>query len=386
MSLAFPFLRPLRSAVPTALIALSLAVGARPSPAQTVIQAARPIGLTHAKSKPYNFTGRIFDLSDTGGVASGTLLRRHTVLTAGHVVFSPTGGFIVNGTFTRGLYETSSISKDQIISAQSLAGYQAAITAAPTGTFPLNVVEVDLGLVLVPLAPIDADWGNYLVTPSLLADPSVPTFILGYPGQTFDARTMTYIVPATPFVGAGSTTSSAIYENDEVAFEEGNSGGPIYVVPDGVHQSVQAVVSSGANDPTGTFNRSFVRAIDKSASRFLADAEYTAGLIKRVKVTGPTTVSRGQTYTYTTTIVFSQPSRDGTVLKPTTDRYSELKLVSSTPGTATQPLVTVVKTSNTTFRVTFSSNVRAGTLTTLQVNYDGTATPNGKSSLLIKVQ
>lgn len=386
MSLLSSSFRSLRSALPAALTALSLAAGVQLSPAQTTIQAAHPIGLEHAQSQPYNFTGRIFNLGTNVEIASGTLIRRHTVLTAGHVVYDPTAGFITNGTFTRGLYETASVSKDQIISAQALSGYQALSTAA-NGVFTITAAQVDLGIVLVNQAPIDNNWANYVATPTLLADSSVATFVLGYPGDSFDGRTMTFIVPSTPFVAVASTAGGALYENDEVSFEHGNSGGPIYVVPDGVNRYVAAEVSSGIDDTTGTFNASFIRAIDKSAAKFIADAEYTAGLISQVKVVGPKTVVRGRTYTYTANVIFSQPLRGTSTGGVTTDRYAELKLKSNTPGTKTAPQVTVVKTSNTTFAVTFNAtNLRANTTTTLQVYYDKTAMPSGKSSRLVKIQ
>ena len=165
------------------------------------------------------------------------------------------------------------------------------------------------------------------------------------------------------------------------------SGGPIYVVPDGVHQYVAGIGHrhQGFRTRPGEFNNFIIRAIDKAAGKFIADAEYTSGLISSVKVTGPTTVSRGHTYTYTTTIVFEVPSAL-TGGEMTTDRYTELKLKSSTPGTATVPLVTTSKTSNTTFNVTFSSSIRSGSTTVLQVYYDKTATPLGTSSLKVKVQ
>ena len=383
MSLVSTTFRSLRPALPAALIALSLAAGARQSAADATIQGLYPIGQTHAEAKPYSFTGRVFDV-ELVGFGSGTLLRRHTVQTAGHVAFDPTTGFITYGSYTRALYGSVSLSVDQIIAAQALSGYQASVAAvAPF----LTQSSFDLGLVLVKQAPVDEDWSNYASTPSLLS--TAPTFVLGYPGVTFDGRTMCYVVPSTPWVALGAGTgTSALYENDLATAEPGTSGGPIYVVPDGVNRYVEgSVVGTTTVDTTGEFNNFVIRAIDKSAAKFIQAAEYTSGLIKRVKIIGPTTVTRGQTYTYTAKVVFSQPSRDGTQAKVSTDRYSEIKLKSSTPGTATAPQVTTKKVSNTTFNVTFNAaNVRSGSTTVLQIYYTGTATPLGKSSLTVKIQ
>ena len=48
--------------------------------------------------------------------------------------------------------------------------------------------------------------------------------------------------------------------------------------------------------------------------------------------------------------------------------------------------MSVAKTSNTTFNVTFTNNIRGGETTTLQIYYTGTAMPLGKSSIKVKVQ
>ncbi len=381
MSLVFNPFRSFRPVLLAAVIALSLLVGAHPASAQATIQGLNPIGLPHAQAEPYNFTGRVFDVENVA-FGSGTLLRRHTVQTAGHVAYDPTTGFLTYASFTRALYEDFSLSADQIIAAQALSGYQSEVTQ---GASFLTQSSFDLGLVLVQTAPVGESWGNYAQTPSLLS--TAPTFVVGYPGVSFDGRTMCYVVPAQPWVALGTGTSSALYENDLATAEPGTSGGPIYVVPDGVTQSVEgSVVGTTAVDTTGEFNNFIIRAIDKSAAKFIQAAEYTSGLITKVKITGPKTVSRGQTYTYTANVIFSQPLRGTTTGGVTTDRYSELKIKSSTPGTTTEPLVTVAKTSNTTFSVTFHTGVRSGTTTTLQVYYTGTATPLGKSSLIVKVQ
>lgn len=381
MSLVPNLFRFLRPTLPAAAIALSLTVDAPLASAQTAIQGLSPIGLTHAQAAPYNFTGRVFDV-DNVGFGSGTLLRRHTVQTAGHVVFEPTTGFLTFASFTRALYGSYSLSVDQIVGAQVLSGYQ---SQATQGADFLTQSSLDFGLVLVRNAPVGEDWGKYAQTPSLLA--TSPTFVLGYPGVTFDGRTLSYVVPQHPWVALGTGVNSALYENDLATAEPGTSGGPIYVVPDGVNQYVEgSVVGTTAVDSTGEFNNFLIRAIDKSAAKFIQAAEYTSGLISKVKIKGPKTVSRGQTYTYTARVVFSQPLRGTTTTGATTDRYSELKIKSTTPGTVAVPLVSVKKASNTTFNVTYSNAIRSGTTTTLQVHYNGTAIPLGKSSIVVKVQ
>lgn len=379
MSLVSTSPRSLRSTL--AVLTLATATAFLPRAHALNIQGPYAIGQAHAEAKPYNFTGRIYDL-DFEAFGSGTLVRRHTVLTAGHVVFDPTLGFTQNTTFTRALYQDAKLSIDQVVSVATISGYQADIVATGNNA-NLVVFGQDQGYVILNDPPVDEDWANYSTTPSLLT--SSATFVLGYPGETFDGLTMAYIVPPDPFVPSGTSLGTGSYENGSYNAQEGMSGGPIYVVPDGVNRYVAGSTVGGLPDASGEFTQSFIRAIDKASNKFLTAAEYTTGLIKQVKVTGPKTVSRGQTYTYTTNVVFSvAPTLPGATA--TTDRYAELKLKSSTPGTSTQPLVTVKKTSNTTFSVTFSPNIRSGSTTTLQVYYSGTGTPSGKSSKIIKIQ
>ena len=287
----------------------------------------------------------------------------------------------MDATFTRALYEDFQLSQSQVIAAAALGGYQSVVDASGDND-TLDAYSLDMGYLLLHDAPVDDDWANFVVQPSLLT--SAPTFVLGYPGETFDGVTMAYIVPTAPYVGIGSSVGTALYENGSYLAEEGMSGGPIYVVPDGVHQYVAAETVAGGQGSsasgTAVVTTGFVRAIDKAASKFLTDAEYTSGLISRVNITGPTTVSRGRTYTYTATIVFEVPSAL-TGKTDTTDRYPELKIKSNSPTA-----VTVTKTSNTTFNVTYANSIRANSTTTLQVYYDKAATPLGPSSLVVNVQ
>ena len=109
-------IRSLRPTLPAALLALSSLAVLAPrqvrAQATTVIQHPYPIGLAHDKAAPYNFTGRLFDNQNLA-FGSGTLIRRHTILTAAHVVYDPATGFTSGLTFSRALYGTYSLSKSQ---------------------------------------------------------------------------------------------------------------------------------------------------------------------------------------------------------------------------------------------------------------------------------
>ena len=375
----------LRSAVSTTLVALSLATGAASVSAQSSsVQVPFALGITLAQKQPYNFTGRVFDLGDAVGFGSGTLIRRHTVLTAGHVVYDPTAGFTTATTFTRDLYETYSLQKQQTIQVATLSGYQSAVDTL--GNTSSTAFQLDQGYLLLGSAPVDEDFATISSNPALLTSTANPTFVLGYPGETFDGRTMAYIVPGSPYVPVGNSSTTGSYENDAYAAEEGMSGGPVYVVVNDSSSSryVAADTVGGIPDTTGEFNAAFVRVIDTTSQKFLSDAEYTSGLIKKVKVTGPATVQRGTTVTYTAMPIFLIPNADGS--RATTDRYPEIRLKSSTPKIIGQPNITVLKTSNTTFDVTFPAGLPSNTTTTLQVFYDAAATPLGKSSILVTIK
>lgn len=359
--------------MPAAALALSLAVAPRAAQAQTTLAMSYAIGLDHASVAPYNFTGRIFDL-DNVGFGSGTLIRRHTVLTAGHVTYDTTTGFIANATFTRGLYEDFSYQKSQVIAVAALSGYTAAATADTEAS--IGAFTRDMGVVLVNDPPRDGDWGNYIVNPSVLSDTSNQFFQLGYPGVTFDGRTMAYIVPTSTFTQVGGI-NSGLYENDGYTGEPGESGGPIYVytTQPGTDTKAQLIVGEylgGIDDSTGEFNASFVRTINAEANTFITSQEYIAGLISKVKIKGPRIVTHGTTVIYKAMPLFSVPNA-GSTAPVTTNRYEEIRLKTSTPGTSTVPVVTIKKLSSTEFQVTFAPTIHPRSTTTISAYYTKTA-------------
>ena len=383
MSKLFPSLR---SALPAAVAALSLAGGARPALAQTstvTLQAPTPIGQVRATSvTPYDFTGRVFEVGFA--IGSGTLVHRQTVLTAGHVIYEPDTGFATGQIFERGLYENAVISRTTVASYQLLAGYQASAEAdaaagVAAGSESLASVALDQGVLLLQDAPVDDDWANFTYKPEYLTQ--YPTFILGYPGVSFDGRTMAYIVPSSAYASALGNA----YENDDYISEPGMSGGPIYVAVGVGEQYVAASLQGGADDSTGEFNAEFVRAIDKTGRFLIDDAEFTSGYIKRAKITGPKTVQRGTTVAYTVVPVFTTPSAAGNT-RDSTNRYDNLKLQSNVPPIQGAPQVRVVKVDNETFNVSFDAGLPANSTTVLQVYFDGTMVAPGKSSLTVTIK
>jgi V8-like Glu-specific endopeptidase len=348
------------------------------------LQTFYAIGLQHAESHPYSFTGRLFIDDDAEvGEGTGTLLRRHTVLTAGHVVFNSTEGFVTNLSFTRALYGNSFVSAQQTNAVDVLGGYQAAVAANPSASTDVETIETaefDLGYAIVDAAPVDSSWGVYDADPTQLTN-NDGRFILGYPGVTFDGLTMAYLVPTAPFVQIGMGTTGA-FSNQFYIAEPGFSGGPVYAVVNG-QQVVVGELTAGNDDTTGEFNSSLIRAIDIPAAKFFQDAEYNAGLISAVAIKGPATVKRGISHIYHLTVEFAVPNVDGTAA--TTNRYPELKLKSDTPGTAEVPLTTITKISNTQFVVNFSTQLRPGATVNLTGYFDkNMPAPNSSIAILLK--
>ncbi len=244
-------------------------------------------------------------------------------------------------------------------------------------------------MILLNDPPVDKTWGNYIVDPSILADTSSQFFQLGYPGVSFDGRTMAYIVPTSTFTQVGDSTTGGLFENDNYLGEPGESGGPVYVfaAAPGTSEKRQLIVGEylgGIADTTGEFNASFVRTINTEANNLITSVEYTAGLIKKVKIKGPRTVTHGTTVIYTALPLFKNPDF-GSTAPVTTNRYTEIKLKTSTPGISTAPAVTIKKLSNTEFAVTFAPTIRPRSTTTLTANFSKTAAvPN--STITITVQ
>ena len=372
--------------MPAAAVALSLAVGASHAFAQTssvTLQAPAPIGVTRATTiKPYDFTGRVFEVG--AAIGSGTLVHRQTVLTAGHVIYETDTGFASGLIFERGLYENAVISRTTVTAYQLAAGYQASVDADAvagftTGTESLASIGLDQGVLLLQDASIDDDWANFTFKPQYLTQ--YPTFILGYPGVSFDGRTMAYIVPSSPYAAAASNA----YENDDYIAEPGMSGGPIYIAVGVGEQYIAATTVYAISDTTGEFNAQLVRSIDKTGRFLIDDAEFTTNLVKRAKITGPKTVQRGTTVTYTVVPVFNTPSAAGNT-RDSTDRYDNIKLRSNVPPIKGAPNVTVTKTSNITFNVAFDAGLPANSTTVLQAYYDGTNVVPGKSALTVTIK
>ena len=78
--------------------------------------------------------------------------------------------------------------------------------------------------------------------------------------------------------------------------------------------------------------------------------------------------------THGTTVIYKAMPRFlvpdiGSTTPATTNRYTEIKLKTSTPGTSTQPAVTIKKISYTKFQVTFDKSIRPKSTTTLAAYY-----------------
>lgn len=396
----FTLLRHFRPALTVALLAAGLAVGVTSVSAQSgaSVQVPAPTRLDRVQTEyPFRFVGRVYAI-DFGGVGSGTLIHRQTVLTAGHVVYDATIGFTTQSTFQRALYGNYQFQSYQIFKVAALSGYTAAVTANTTtgsggtgtsdGENSLAAFAFDQAYQLLGTAPYDEDWANFSATPALLINPSNQFFVLGYPAETFDGLTQAYVVPRVPYTPVGTSISTGAYVNTSYFVEGGMSGGPILVETDDNidNATVAADTVAGNEDTSGTATLSYVRVIDKTSQKFLNDAEFTNGLIKRVKVVGPATATRGTTVTYTVTPVFTTLKTDGSVAFTT--RYNNLKLRSTAVAIQGQAGVTVKKTSNTTFDVTFSAttSLRPGTTVTLQAYFDGQQAAPGKSSKTITIR
>ena len=347
----------------------------------TTLQRAYAIGGTRARTKPYSFTGKIYDDFGNG---SGTLLRRHTVLTAAHVVFEPGAGFVTATTFDRALYGNKRLSTSRALAVAALSGYQEASVLGVTTASGSR----DLGYLVLIQPSVDEDYAPYarqkspVFKANNLTDDS-GRFILGYPGAPFDNRTMAYIVPTAPFV----EVAPGYYRNFDYITISGMSGGPVYSVINGVQTVVGEVTDSTITNDVA-FNASDIRAIDKEADRFLVSAEYTNGLIQGTTITpadttaypvdatkNQITVALGAVVNFNTAVVFSTPNAAGNTA--TTTRYTELTLTSDFAttlpvGANPVPLVSIVKTGNNQFQVTFTGGARGlrpNTVVNLQVQY-----------------
>ena len=149
-----------------------------------------------------------------------------------------------------------------------LTGYQVAASSGPQRSLRPSAGH---GL-CAHHGPAERRHLGQLLGPDALSDTLNQFFVLGYPGVTFDGRTMAYIVPSNTFTRSAAI-NSGLFENDGYTPEPGESGGPVYVY-DGSANSSSAKPSAASPTAAASSTRPSSAPSTAEANQFLSSAEY----------------------------------------------------------------------------------------------------------------
>ena len=211
---------------------------------------------------PFNLVGQLLFLS--GGVeyvGSGTVVRPKGVLTAGHNVFDPAGGFSTNIHFNRGNYGTAVIAAQKATHLYVLAGYQAA-----AGTYGQDDVRTFAKDTAGLTFPLPLAGGAFLPTgsASYFLQAGIFQISVGYGAEgNHTGDYPLYVEPTQAY----TSTFGSFDENTSVYFEGGMSGGPNLTYSPWLQQYVvSGVIVSGATNP----DAGGIHIVDAAVSSFVA--------------------------------------------------------------------------------------------------------------------
>lgn len=218
--------------------------------------------LAKARSTPYAYVGQLYFTS--GGadyIGSGTVVRAKSVLTAGHNVYDPQGGWSTAVEFRRSAYgPTPGDALTDIYASRLLVlgGYRSA--ANTYGSESLTTFHYDMGGLIFSKVLVAAGAHARLgMGATYLVNQYVRTAV-GYGAETHSGDYPLYVSPDTNFF----SVYGAYWECRSLTFEGGMSGGPVFAAsPNGPIEVAVVVASSGPPLAGG------VRVIDLNAANFI---------------------------------------------------------------------------------------------------------------------
>jgi hypothetical protein len=204
------------------LQSLALCLAFVVSAAEAAPKQPQPISKSIARSKPYAYVGQLFfDSGGVGYLGSGTVIKPRAVLTAGHNIFDPQGGFSTRIIFRRSAYNSDVPQSTVPARKYLLAGYAA--TARFAGPDSVQAFAKDAaGLVFNSFQAAGASM-PFTSAPNLLGPGYLHTGV-GYGADAHTGRVPLYVSTTAGF----TQTFGAFWENRAIDFEGGMSGGPIF--------------------------------------------------------------------------------------------------------------------------------------------------------------
>ncbi len=211
---------------------------------------------------PFNLVGQLF--FESGGddyIGSGVVIRKKSILTAGHNLYDPDNGWSTDVLFRRAAHGDTVRSEHNAKRIFLLGGYRQSSTRY--GTSSTRTFASDMGGVRFP-EPIakgaHAWWAN---DSSLLTNTSRYKIAVGYAAEgKYSGDFPTIVVPDRGF----SSTWSSFFESRGAYFAGGMSGGPVFAAGNDGRLYVAAVIVSGSEYP---FAQGGIRIIDAAAANFI---------------------------------------------------------------------------------------------------------------------
>lgn len=228
-------------------------------PAAEAINTPKVLPATTARSQPYVLVGQLYFTS--GGVdyiGSGTVVRPRSVLTAGHNVYDPDGGWSTDLEFRRSAYGSSALTDVFATRLYVLGGYrQAANTYGPDS---LRSFAYDAGGLVFGGALANGAYESIANNTTLLGSSYVRVAV-GYGAEFHSGDYPLFVTPTTGFF----SVFGSYWENRSMAVEGGMSGGPLYtkLAPGKFVVSAIVVASSGPPEASG------VRRVDPAIVSFV---------------------------------------------------------------------------------------------------------------------
>ena len=250
-----------RGAALFSAIFLTLAHAQSPALASTV---PTPVGAAVTRgTAPYSYVGRISaSFGPDEYIATGTVIRPHSVLTCAHILWDTTYGWAYNVYFERAFYNGTRLGLTRAAHKYVMASY--AKTSLTYGSDSDAAFNRDLGAIVFSTWPARGQYTAASSNLKLLNGLS-PTMSLGYGA---DVHSGDELLKCAPPLGARyayvpAWTNSAYYFNDYFVLEHGMSGGPIFA-KSGSNWYVVGVNVSGDDYGMG------MHALDSAAAAFIA--------------------------------------------------------------------------------------------------------------------
>jgi V8-like Glu-specific endopeptidase len=243
-----------------ASLALLLAVL---SPSAEAVNYPQGKDLATARSNPYVFVGQLYFTSGrTDYIGSGTVVRARSVLTAGHNVYDPQGGWSTAVEFRRSAYGASALNDLYASRLLVLGGYRA--SANSYGSESLHTFHYDMGGLIFAKDLAGGTHANIGVSTTYLGK-AYPRTAVGYGAETHSGDYPLYVSPTTNFY----PVYGSYWECSSLTFEGGMSGGPLFSsTQNGMIEVAVIVASSGPPEAGG------VRIIDQAAASFINNYLY----------------------------------------------------------------------------------------------------------------